>query len=151
MRIMIKIKSIIQLLSLVLLISCSTVYRNHGFTPSDVELAAIKVGSSTRSLVENSIGVPTTRSLDQNDGIYYVSSTWRHYGATAPKPVKRQIVSIQFDKTGLVSNISRYGLEDGKIIVLSRRVTEGGSGEISFIRQLMGNLGSLDAEDFLGE
>jgi hypothetical protein len=40
-------------------------------------------------------------------------------------------------------------LADGKVIVLSRRVTEGGSGEISFIRQLMGNVGRMDAEDFL--
>ena len=52
---------------------------------------------------------------------------------------------------GVVSNVSRYGLEDGKVIVLSRRITEGGSGEISFIRQMMGNVGRMEAEDFFGD
>ena len=48
-------------------------------------------------------------------------------------------------------NISRYGLKDAKVIVLSRRVTEGGSGEISLIRQLMGNFGRVSAEDMLSD
>ena len=134
-----------------LLISCSTVYRNHGFTPTDDELSSIVLGSTTRSSVEASIGVPSTSSLTKSDGIYYVSSKWRHFGAAAPKPVERQIVSIQFDSAGVVTNVSRYGLDDGKVIVLSRRVTEGGSGEISFIRQMMGNVGRMDAEDFFGD
>ena len=134
-----------------LLISCSTVYRNHGFTPTDDELSSIVLGATTRSSVEASIGVPSTSSLTKSDGIYYVSSKWRHFGAAAPKPVERQIVSIQFDSAGVVTNVSRYGLDDGKVIVLSRRVTEGGSGEISFIRQMMGNVGRMDAEDFFGD
>jgi outer membrane protein assembly factor BamE (lipoprotein component of BamABCDE complex) len=134
-----------------LLISCSTVYRNHGFTPTDEELSSIVLGATTRSSVEASIGVPSTSSLTKSDGIYYVSSKWRHFGAAAPKPVERQIVSIQFDSAGVVTNVSRYGLDDGKVIVLSRRVTEGGSGEISFIRQMMGNVGRMDAEDFFGD
>ena len=134
-----------------LLISCSTVYRNHGFTPTDEELSSIVLGATTRSSVEASIGVPSTSSLTKSDGIYYVSSKWRHFGAAAPKPVERQIVSIQFDSAGVVTNVSRYGLDDGKVIVLSRRVTEGGSGEISFIRQMMGNVGRMDAGDFFGD
>ena len=134
-----------------LLISCSTVYRNHGFTPTDDELSSIVLGATTRSSVEASIGVPSTSSLTKSDGIYYVSSKWRHFGAAAPKPVERQIVSIQFDSAGVVTNVSRYGLDDGKVIVLSRRVTEGGSGEISFIRQMMGNVGRMEAEDFFGD
>lgn len=134
-----------------LLLSCSTVYRNHGFTPTDSELSSVVVGVATRSSVKESIGVPSTNSLSKSDSFYYVSSKWRHFGAVAPKPVERQIVAIQFDSAGIVANISRYGLEDGKVIILSRRVTKGGSGEISFIRQLMGNVGRMEAEDFFGD
>ena len=146
---MIKLNLLKMCILLGLLMSCSTVYKNHGFTPTDVELSSVVVGLDSRASVEESIGVPLTQSLRKSDGIYYVSSKWRHFGAAAPKPVERQIVAIQFDSAGIVTNVSRYGLADGKVIVLSRRVTEGGSGEISFIRQLMGNVGRMDAEDFL--
>ena len=148
---MIKFKLINICLLLGLLTSCSSVYRNHGFTPTDGELSAIVVGVATRSSVAGAIGVPSTTGLTTSDAIYYVSSKWRHYGAAAPKTIERQIVAIQFDSVGVVSNVSRYGLEDGKVIVLSRRITEGGSGEISFIRQMMGNVGRMEAEDFFGD
>jgi outer membrane protein assembly factor BamE (lipoprotein component of BamABCDE complex) len=134
-----------------LLISCSSVYQNHGFTPTDDELSSIMVGVATRASVAGSIGVPSTSGLTTSDAIYYVSSKRRHYGAAAPKTVDRQIVAIQFDSVGVVTNVSRYGLEDGQVIVLSRRITEGGSGEISFIRQMMGNVGRMEAEDFFGD
>jgi outer membrane protein assembly factor BamE (lipoprotein component of BamABCDE complex) len=114
-------------------------------------LSAIVVGVATRSSVAGAIGVPSTSGLTTSDAIYYVSSKWRHYGAAAPKTVERQIVAIQFDSVGVVTNVSRYGLDDGKVVVLSRRITEGGSGEISFIRQMMGNVGRMEAEDFFGD
>jgi hypothetical protein len=50
-----------------------------------------------------------------------------------------------------VKNISRYGLEDGDIVVLSRRVTAGGGEDISFISQMLGNIGRFDAENIFGQ
>ena len=72
-----------------------------------------------------------------------------HYGLAQPKPTFRQIVAINFDKSDVVNNISRYGLADGEVVVLSRRVTAGGAKEISFIKQLMGNIGRVDTEQIL--
>jgi hypothetical protein len=50
-----------------------------------------------------------------------------------------------------VTNVSRYGLEDGEIVALTRRVTDGGTEEITFLQQLLGNIGRIDASDLLGE
>lgn len=138
-------------LTLLLATACASVYRNHGFNPLEEDLANVIVGVDTRASVEETLGVPTTGGVNNADGMYYVSSRWRHFGAAAPKPISREIVAISFDQNEVVSNISRYGLEDGKVVVLSRRVTAGGAKEISFIRQLMGNIGRINAGDLIGQ
>lgn len=129
--------------------SCTTVYRNHGYAPSDEVLAQILSGIDTRSSVTETLGTPNTGGLGAGNSVYFISSRWGHYGVTAPKPISREIVAIKFDASNIVENVSRYQLADGKVVVLSRRVTAGGDTEITFIRQLMGNFGRLDTRDIL--
>ena len=143
------VKATILCFSMGAMISCSAVYRNHGFTPLDADLAKIVVGVDTRASVEETLGAPTTSGVKTKDGFYYISSRWRYFGTKAPAPTEREVVVVSFTTNNHVKNISRYGLKDAKVIVLSRRVTEGGSGEISLIRQLMGNFGRVSAEDML--
>jgi len=61
------------------------------------------------------------------------------------------VVAISFNQAGVVENVERFGLEDGRVIVLSRRVTEANVKGISFLRQLFGSLGRLSAGDLLRE
>ena len=143
------LKATILCFSMGVMVSCSAVYRNHGFTPLDADLAKIVIGVDTRASVEETLGAPTTSGIKTLDGFYYISSRWRYFGTKAPAPTDREVVVVSFTTNNLVKNISRYGLKDAKVIVLSRRVTEGGSGEISLIRQLMGNFGRVSAEDML--
>lgn len=144
-------KRIIFYVALLVFVSgCASVYRNHGYAPSEDDLAMVIVGVDTRASVIETLGQPRMGGATNQSGIYYVASRWRHFGAARPKPVEREVVAITFDRNDVVQNIARYGLEDGNVVVINRRVTEGGLPEISFIRQLMGNLGRFDAGQFLG-
>ena len=138
-------------LILCLELSCTAVYRNHGYAPSDQSLAKILIGVDTRESVKEALGIPTTNNTKELNSMYFISSRWSHYGVLAPKPVFRQIVAIKFDSSDMVENISRYELADGEVVALSRRITSGGAKEISFIKQIMGNFGRLDARDVLGQ
>jgi len=129
--------------------ACSPVYRNHGFTPSQDELSAIIIGVDTRASVEDLLGMPSAEGVSNTRGAYYVSSRWRHFGAMRPRPIEREVVAITFDAQDVVQNVAHYGLEDGEVIVLNRRVTTQ-TNEISFIRQLLGNAGRVNAEDLFG-
>ena len=133
-----------------LLASCTAVYRNHGYTPNDVSLSKILIGIDTRASIEEALGSPAISDLAENNSMYFISSRWEHYGISQPKPILRQIVAIKFDTSNMLANVSRYELSDGKVIVISRRITAGGAKEISFIKQLMGNVGRFDAQDLLG-
>lgn len=139
------------LLLVAALAACAARYRNHGYVPDDELLSEIVVGIDTRASVEETIGRPTTAGLLSESAWYYVASQFRHYGARAPREVRRELVAVVFDSDdGTVSNIARFSLEDGEVVNLSRRVTESGVGEITLIDQLLRNFGRLNASDFLG-
>lgn len=131
--------------------ACTAQYRSHGYTPSEDELQQIVPGVDTRATVEDVIGVPTTSGVLNEGGFYYIESEVRHFAWQAPEVVDRQILAITFDDVGVVDNIVRYGLEDGQVVPLSRRITQTTDGEISFIRKLFGNIGRLSLGDLTNQ
>jgi outer membrane protein assembly factor BamE (lipoprotein component of BamABCDE complex) len=136
---------------IVALSACSAIYRNHGYVPTDVELEAIQVGKSSRQDVADAVGRPTAAGLLNDEGWYYVQSRFKHLGPKAPEEIDRQVLAISFNKNGVVENIERFGLEDGQVVALSRRVTESNIKGISFLRQMFNNLGKIRAKDVIKE
>ena len=105
------------------LMACTPVYENHGFVPSDEELALIEVGKDTREVVAATVGKPSASGLLNDVGWFYVQSRFETVGPREPKEVDRQVVAVTFTEAGLVQNVAHYGLEDGRIVTISRRVT----------------------------
>lgn len=144
-------RAALGLLLIAALAACAARYRNHGYVPDDDLLSEIVVGVDTRASVEETIGRPTTSGLLGETAWYYVASQFRHYGARAPREVRRDLVAVAFEgEGGTVSNVARFTLEDGKPVQLSRRVTESGIGEIALIDQLIRNFGRMTAGDIFG-
>ena len=137
-------RMVVALACAAVLSACVAQYRNHGYLPSDSELSDVIVGVDTRDTVAETIGVPGTSGVLDQGNYYYVGSRVRHYGAFPPEIVEREIVAVEFDADGVVRNITRYGLEDGRVVALTRRVTATGDGDIGFIRQLFGNIGGIN-------
>lgn len=129
--------------------ACAPVYRNHGYVPPELDLQQVVVGETTVDQLPGLIGRPTAQGLLTGSGWFYVGSRWKHFGAARPEEVKREVVAISFAPTGVVSNVERFGLEQGRVVTLSRRVTETGVTEISLIGQLLGNLGNFQAGDII--
>ena len=130
-------------------VSCSAIYRNHGYVPAEDELALLTVGKDSRDSVEVAVGRPSAAGLLNDEGWYYVQSRYRQVGPRAPQEIERQLVAISFDEGGTVTNIERFGLEDGRVITLSRRVTDTNIKGANLIRQILGNFGRFRAGDFL--
>ncbi|MFM7333371.1 MAG: outer membrane protein assembly factor BamE, partial [Tabrizicola sp.] len=118
--------------------ACSPVYRNHGYVPAEDELALVEVGTDTRETVSQKIGRPSTSGLLNDVGWFYVQSRWKHVGAFAPQEIDRQVVSITFTEEGKVENVERFGLENGQVVAISRRVTDSNIKGVGFLRQLLG-------------
>ncbi|MEZ5779462.1 MAG: outer membrane protein assembly factor BamE [Paracoccaceae bacterium] len=138
-------------LMLVALAACTAQYQNHGYVPRDQDLEKIVVGEATRETVAQAVGRPSSTGLLTGGAWYYVGSRFRHYAGRAPQEIDREVVVVSFDEGGVVENIERFGLEDGKAVVISRRVTDSNIKGLSFLRQLLGNIGSISASQLLGE
>lgn len=130
------------------LAGCTARYRTHGYVPSEDELQQIVPGVDTRATVEDLVGVPSTSGTRNESGFYYIESDVRHFAWKQPEVVDREVLAITFDSTGVVENIERFGLEEGQVVPIARRITRSGDGDISFIRKLFGNIGGINAADF---
>lgn len=153
MRTKVAIKSRAILAGCVLLMSvgCTTLYRNHGYAPTDDQLSEVLVGVDTRATVFDVIGPPTAGGVTNNGGFFYVQSRFRLLGPFEPREIDREVVAIRFDEAGTVTNVERFGLENGNVVALSRRVTQDNVRDTTFIRQLFGSIGRFNAGDFLGD
>ncbi len=145
------LRSIAGLLCLALLAGCASTYRNHGYIPPNEELTNLVVGVDTRDTVASSVGRPGVTGILDASGWYYVRSRFRSFAYRAPTEIDRQVLAISFDQRGVVSNIELFGLEKGRVVRLSRRVTTSNTQGVGFLRQAFGNLGRFNAQDLFGD
>lgn len=134
-----------------LLGGCSPVIRNHGYVPIAEDLAQLTIGVDTRDSVIAAVGAPSSVGLANESGLYYVASRFRHFGALAPEETNRQIVALSFNPAGVLTNIEEFSLEDGQVVALTSRVTDSPVQDRPFLRQLLGNVGNVDASALLGD
>lgn len=125
--------------------ACEATYTNHGFAPQIAQLEQIS-SSDTRGSVLRSLGQPSASGTFDGESWYYMASRVENYAFYAPKIVDRKVVAIRFDDAGRVTNVARYGVEDGKIIDLITRTTPTYGREITILQQLFGNIGRVGAD-----
>ncbi len=135
--------------ALALLMACSNIERSHGYVPPDRDLDLIIVGVDTKETVADAVGRPTTAGILADGGWYYVKSQFSAYGIRERQEKSREVVAISFDEQGVVENIERFGLEDGKVVAISRRVTDSNIKGVSFLRQLFGSIGNFAADQLI--
>lgn len=129
--------------------ACTAQYRNHGYMPPEEDIQNVLVGVDTRDSVAETLGTPTAGGVLNDGGFYYVRSQFKTVGPFRPQEVSRELLAVTFQADGVVANVERFGLEDGEVVRLSRRVTDNGLGDVSFIRQLLGNIGNFDPSSVL--
>jgi outer membrane protein assembly factor BamE (lipoprotein component of BamABCDE complex) len=132
------------------LAACAATFDNHGYVPPPEDLAAVDVGDSRESVAE-AVGTPGTAGVMRDEAWFYTAYRMRNFAYRAPEVVERDIIAISFDGRGRVSNIEEFGLEDGRIVQLSRRVTTSSVREVSFLRQILSNFGRINVADALSD
>ncbi|MEO9653086.1 MAG: outer membrane protein assembly factor BamE [Roseobacter sp.] len=129
-------------------VACGPTYRNHGYVPPQEDLDQIVVGIDTRASVEETLGSVGATSVREDNALYFVRSRVKTLALLEPEVVERDIVAVSFDTNGVVQNIETFGLERGKVVRLTRRVTDSSVGSQGFLRQLINNIGSFGPTGF---
>ena len=130
--------------------ACTRLYSTHGYVPTDEDLAEVVSGRTTSDEVVTLLGPPTVDELITGGAWYYVKSRYETYTYKEPKEIDREVVAISFDSAKRVSNVERFGLEKGRIVQLSTRITGTGFDKVSTLRRIFGALGNFSAGNALG-
>lgn len=142
--------SLLAALCLSLLTACTAQYRNHGYVPPDDQLNELAVGVDTRATVDDLVGAPTTSGLLSGGDYYYVRTRVREVGAFRPEVVDRQVVAISFNENDTIRNIERFGLAEGRVVPITRRVTDSSVMGNGLLRQIFGNFGNFNPGQLFG-
>ena len=132
---------------MVVLASCAATYQNHGYVPPRSDLENLVVGVDSRTTVDDLIGPPSVAGMVGDGDYYYVRSRKRTFMMLRPQVIEREVVAISFDDGDTVANIERFGLQDGQVVPLSRRVTETSVVKSGFLQQLLRNIGAINPVD----
>lgn len=131
-----------------MLSACAKDVVPRGNQPNPDMLAQVKPGELGRREVAALLGTPSTRSLFGQETWYYVSSKTTQWAFMEQEELERQVVAIDFDDQGVVSEVRTLGLDDGKQVGLVNRETPTHGNELSILQQLLGNVGRFgDASD----
>ncbi len=128
--------------------SCSSLEDSHGYVPEARLVADVQVGVDTKETAARILGRPGVEGIVDEGGWYYVRSDYERRLWRAPAEMNREVLAVSFADDGVVSNVERFGLEDGRVVALERRVTDSNTQGISFLRQLFSNFGNFDPGTF---
>ena len=129
---------------------CTSLYSTHGYTPTDEDLTQVITGKTTSEEVVALLGPPTVDELIAGGAWYYVKSKYETYAYREAKEIDREVVAVSFTPDKRVSNVERFGLEKGRVVQLSTRITGTGFDKVSTLRRIFGALGNFSASNVLG-
>lgn len=107
----------------------------------DTDVAQLQPGMSKEQVRAN-FGTPQTTSSIGGETFYYISSTERTVAFMKPSVVDRKVLAVYFDRNDNVANITQYTLQDGRVVKFAKGETAAYGKDESFVRQLLGNIGS---------
>jgi outer membrane protein assembly factor BamE (lipoprotein component of BamABCDE complex) len=133
------------LAALLLASACSPIVSVRGHNEAVQDFSQIIVGQSRPEDVQALLGSPSSRSNFGDETWYYISTTEEARGMFAPKITAQHVTSVRFDTNQLVAELSQYEMKDGKPVALVRRETPTEGHELTFIEQMLGNVGRINA------
>jgi outer membrane protein assembly factor BamE (lipoprotein component of BamABCDE complex) len=124
-----------------LLAGCSPVVHVQGFVPDEPRLESLRRGIDDRAAITSKLGSPSSITPFDSDTWLYVHRRTERVAFFEEKVLDQQVVVVTFNDSGMLSEIRRYSIKDGRIIDPVTRTTPTRGRELGVVEQLLGNLG----------
>src|SRR6516162_1460012 len=128
----------------VLAAGCARNVEQRGNLPEQEKIAEIHPGSTTKEEVIKILGSPSSVSIFNDKSWYYISRRTGQFAFFDPNVIDQQVYVVNFDDQGIVKAVDHKSLEDGKEITPVAKATPAPGRELSFLEQLIGNLGKFN-------
>jgi outer membrane protein assembly factor BamE (lipoprotein component of BamABCDE complex) len=126
------------------IVGCAASIEQRGNLPAPDKLAEIHAGATTKDEVVKILGTPSSVSVFNDNSWYYVSRRTAQVAFFDPNVLDQQVYIVNFDDQGVVKAVDHKVLEDGREITPIPRATPAPGRELSFLEQLIGNLGKFN-------
>ena len=123
--------------------ACEATVDVRGYVPHAEQLEKLQPGVQNRQDVNDLLGTPSTVAMFKDETWLYISRKTSTVSFMTPKVLEQHVVAVDFDDRGVVADIRRYELADGKVINHVSRKTPSPGKELSFLEQLVGNVGKF--------
>ena len=125
---------------------CTSLRSHQGYIIDADLVNSVQPGVDNRSSVLQTLGKPSFASqFNAANEWYYVARDSRNLAYMNPKAQSQVTLKIAFDQKGVVSNITRTGMDQVASISPSKKVTPTLGRKRSFFEELFGNIGSVGA------
>ena len=128
----------------VALTACAPSVNTRGNLVEDERLSQLVVGQTTARDVAALLGTPTTVATFDERTWYYIGQRTEQTAFFDPDLVERRILKIRFDETGRIESLEEYGPDDALEVELVERETPSLGRRMSFLEQMLGNLGRFN-------
>ena len=136
-----RLRRMAAILALSLLsVGCLATTYQRGYVFDQAQLDQVPVGASQEQVLLV-LGTPSTIATVSGEVFYYISQrTEQKVAFLNPQVIDQRVLSVYFNRERRVERIANYGIQDGKIFDFVSRTTPTGGEELSFLRQIFGNL-----------
>ena len=111
---------------------------------------AIQPGTSGRDDVLVALGSPSTHSSFGKETWYYITTKRESFAFFKPEITDQDVLAVMFDSSGLVENVQQVGKEGLKEIEYTSRETPTEGHSLTFVEQLIGNMGRFNRPEGAG-
>src|SRR5215213_2271251 len=129
------------------LVACTANVSTHGHVLNPDDLAQIQPGVTSREEVARLLGSPSTVGTFDQERWFYISQRNEVMSFYKADITKQDVVAIDFDGNGVVSDVHTHGLEMAQAIQPDPNKTRTLGNELSFVQQVLGNVGRFNAPD----
>lgn len=123
---------------------CADQVSTHGHILRTATVEDVRPGVATRRDVQTALGTPTSVAPFDTSVWYYISQVRVRQAFFKPNTAQQQVLVVHFDGNDVVERIGVLAEDDSKEVTLVARETPTAGHELSFLEQLLGNVGRFN-------
>ena len=93
------------------------------------------------------LGTPSTVATFEREIWFYIGGRVKSQSFFDPEVLERKVLTIQFDKRGVVKEVNNFDATKIEKIELVQRETSTKGKELTLLQQLIGNIGRFGTQD----
>jgi outer membrane protein assembly factor BamE (lipoprotein component of BamABCDE complex) len=136
-----RIAVVLPIAAALAVVACTPDIEQRGDLPTKADIAQIHPGKTTKDEVIKILGSPSSVGIFDANAWYYISKRTSQTAFFLPDTTGQEVYIVDFNKDGVVSAVDHKGLKDAENITPAPGATPAPGRELTFLEQIIGNLG----------